>query len=876
MEHLKIFSFYTGLLVQIIFIPFHCLGQTPIPFYDDDLNVAPNWQGNIGHFVINEHHQLQLLAPEAGKSYLSTPSLAINDAVWEVYVELDFNPSSNNYARIYLVADNPDLSGPLNGYFVMLGGSEDEISLYKQQGQALTKIIDGEDKRLDFSNVKLKLQVLRSHQGAWQLWSAVGDTTQFVQEGEVVDNDVVSSLFSGVFCTYTATRADKFRLDNFIVLGEAFIDTIPPDLSNIECLSHHTLRLTFSEPLDPSSVGTLADFEISPDIGLPKAAVLEKDDPYSVLLSFQGSFKMGKTYTLSIQHVRDTVGNKIQNRTMPFLFFLEGKAQFREVVINELMANPTPRVGLPEAEYIELLNRGEYAYNLADWRIADDRSQGIIKDYLLLPGDYVILCALADTALFKGYGNTLGVSPWPTLNNEGDNISLINNEHILIDQVNYNTNWYKSAIRSKGGYSLEMIDPLNPCSQEDNWKASMQDDGGTPGRINSVFARKPDLKGPELERVFPQSADTLLLYFNESIDTAAITSAAFFINKKPIRANVGLGVPVTSTIELVLETPLEAGVAYSIEVHKIKDCNGNYIGAESNKRTFGLLESAGTADVIINEVLFNPRVNGVDFVEIYNNSTKYLNLKGWMLANTSIEQEAGLEIIDNRKAFIKEDFLFGPREFLVLTSSIDKTLENYPQGKNMLEMSALPSYPDKEGTVIVLNEANKQIDRFDYSDKFHSPILDKKDGVSLERIAYDGPTQDAHNWTSAASTHSFATPGSYNSQSRRMGEIEGEIKVAPKVIAPDGNGLDDYTTIQYSFRNQNYVANVYVFDAEGRIVNKIAEQTTLGSQGFFTWTGVDDYQRKVKVGVYMIYLQVFNLNGEVKIFKEPIVIGKKL
>lgn len=873
MEHLKSFSFHIALLIPIVLIRFHCLGQPPPQGSD---GTDPIWQGDINHFIISEPLQLQLMADKAGKSYLSMSSTAINNATWEIYVELDFNPSSANYARIYLVSDNPDLSGPLNGYFVMVGGSEDEVSLYKQQEHTITKIIDGVDKRLDLSKVRLKLKVLRSDQGEWQLWSAVGDTTLFSQEGTVTDRDIVSSLFSGVLCAYTITRADKFYFDSFIVSGETFLDATPPDLLNIRCSSYHTLQLTFSEPLAPSSLETLTNFKIAPDIGVPQKAVLEKDSANIITLSFQQPFKMGGIYTLSLKNISDTVDNKIMELSEPFLFFLEGKAKFREVVINEIMANPSPKVGLPEVEYLELLNKGETAFNLSGWHIADDKTKGVLNDYLLLPGGYLILSPMADTALFKAYGHTLGVSPWPALNNEGDNISLVNAENILIDQVNYSKSWYKSAIRSGGGYALEMIDPLNPCSQEGNWEASRHSHGGTPGQVNSVFARKPDLKGPELEKIFPKSADTLFLYFNENLDTAAIASMEVLIDKKPVQARVSLGILETSSIRLVLESPLAIGRKYRIEVNKAKDCNGNYINTEKNKLSFGLLQNAEKGDVIINEVLFNPKVNGVDFVEIYNNSTKYLNLKEWMLANTSIENETGLEMIDNRKAFTKEDLLFGPGEFLVLTSSIDKTLASFPQGENMLEMSSLPSYPDKEGTVIVLNSANEQIDRFSYSDKFHSPILAKTDGVSLERIAYNSPTQDPYNWASAASTHSFATPGKYNSQSRQMREIDGEIEVSPKIITPDGNGLEDYTTIQYAFRNQHYVANVYVFNNEGIIVNKIAEQTTLGLQGFFTWAGVDDYQKKVKVGIYMIYMEVFDLNGEVKVFKEPIVIGRKL
>src|SRR5690606_32885285 len=101
--------------------------------------------------------QLQLNATSAGISYISTPSQSINNAQWEIYLEMDFNPSSSNYARIYLVSDEQDLSSALNGYFVMVGGTQDEISLYKQKGNSFFKLIDGEDKRLDQASIQAKI-----------------------------------------------------------------------------------------------------------------------------------------------------------------------------------------------------------------------------------------------------------------------------------------------------------------------------------------------------------------------------------------------------------------------------------------------------------------------------------------------------------------------------------------------------------------------------------------------------------------------------------------------------------------------------------------------------------------------------------------------
>lgn len=873
-------EFQKGLFPKALFclavfflLTFKVQGQFVDDFEDGDFTHNPSWLGGVQDFIVNENGQLQLNAQGAGISYLSTPSLSINDAQWEIYLEMDFNPSASNYVRIYLVSDQKDLSGHLDGYFVMVGGTDDEVSLYKQKGNQLYKIIDGKDKRLDMNKVQAKIKVTRDEEGLWQLWSAVVDTAAYVLEGSEIDSEIEKSAYSGIYCAYTATRSDRFYFDNFSVSGDPFVDKVPPALLGVHGVAYDTLQLIFSESLALSSV-FLESFKITPAAGLPKSFVFHHDNSI-IKLALSKPMQVGTEYTVSVEGIADMAGNSVASLSASFLFYLEGMPGFRDVVINEMMVDPSPTVGLPDSEYIELLNVGDEAYNLSGWRVVDDRTQGVLSEFMLLPGGFVILSPVSDTLAFQAYGPTIGVSPWPSLNNDSDQVRLLRKDGQLIDQVNYSDRWYKSSIRNQGGYALEMIDPFNPCSQEDNWKASMDKDGGTPGKTNAVFASKPDLKGPELQQVFPKDAQTLLLTFNEGIDTMSLSQTEIRINGQTIRHTTVLS-PDDALLELHLETPLTEGKAYLLEILRIKDCNGNYINKEMNRFEFGLIESAQPGEVMINEVLFNPRVGGVDFVEIYNHSSKYLNAKGWMLANTAIEQETGEEVVHSRNHIIQEDLLVPPQTFLALTTSIAKTLEYHPKAKNMLEMRNMPSYPDKSGTVILLDATNEQLDRFDYSESYHSAILSDVEGVSLERIAYDEPTQDPNNWASAASTHAFATPGEYNSQSRRLAAIEGEVKVSPSVISPDSDGFNDYATIQYNFSKHHYVASIYVFDSAGRMVKKVAEQMSLGTTGFFSWDGTDQQLKRVKVGIYMVYFQLFDMTGEIKIFKEPIAVGYRM
>ena len=106
-------------------------------------------------------------------------------------------------------------------------------------------------------------------------------------------------------------------------------------------------------------------------------------------------------------------------RTIVLLFPLGMAAQQPQrydVVIQEIMADPSPAVGLPEAEYVELRNRSSAPVNLLGSRITTSSSvSGMIGNFLLQPDSVVILCAAAQVASFSKYGTTISVPSFPGL-----------------------------------------------------------------------------------------------------------------------------------------------------------------------------------------------------------------------------------------------------------------------------------------------------------------------------------------------------------------------------------------------------------------------------------------------------------------------------
>ncbi|MCO6499968.1 MAG: lamin tail domain-containing protein [Vicingus serpentipes] len=576
-------------------------------FSDSNFSVNPAWSGDTNFYEVDTTYQLHLNAvAQADVSFLSTPSTAINNATWEFLVKMDFNPSSSNYAKVYLVANQANLKNTLNGYFVKIGNTADEISLYRQDGLVETKIIDGIDNRLNTLKVNCRIKVTRDSLGAWQVFSDTTGSTNFTLEGGAFDNTYNSSLYFGVFSKYTSTRSTLFYYDDFNVLGDGFIDNTPPQLDSLLVIDEKNLVLYFNEDVELNSSQNNLNYTVDLGVGNPAIATRDLANNSLVHLTFSNTFTNGTNYTLTINNIKDTANNTIVS-------------------------------------------------------------------------------------------------------------------------------------------------------------------------ISALFTY------------------------------------------------------------LVLDPPV--------------------IG-----------------DLIINEVLFNPFIGGSDFVELYNNSNKIINLKGWNLAN--LERDS----IDNYKLITDTFRLIFPKEFILLSKDVYNISTEYVNSveSTFLKMTSFPTYNNDEGDVYLLDVSNQVIDYFHYSEDMHFPLLNNVEGVSLERINYNRPTNEITNWHSAAEAVGFATPGYENSQYQQQNDNDDEFFIDPLTFSPNNDGVDDVVNISYHFSDPGYVANVVVYDAKGRLVKKLIQNQLLSVKGIFSWDGVDENNEKARIGIYIIYIEAFDLTGNVKSFKRTAVLASQL
>jgi hypothetical protein len=190
-------------------------------------------------------------------------------------------------------------------------------------------------------------------------------------------------------------------------------------------------------------------------------------------------------------------------------------------------------------------------------------------------------------------------------------------------------------------------------------------------------------------------------------------------------------------------------------------------------------------------------------------------------------------------------------------------------------MSTLPSLPDDRGDLIIFNQQGKTVDEVKYDEGWHFPLLHNKEGIALERIDPGKPTQSKDNWTSASSASGYGTPTYRNSQYKETGNSNGTISVVPLLFSPDNDGLDDFCFIHYEMNEPNYVANIFIFDLNGRLLRRLYNNATLSQRGDLRWDGLGEGGRSLSAGIYVIYTEVFNLEGKSKRFKNVVTLAKK-
>ncbi len=629
------------------------------------------------------------------------------------------------------------------------------------------------------------------------------------------------------------------------VFGRA-TETNPPQVYFGGVESANSIRVTFSEEMN---AGTLTDtsFEVA---DLTVGSIDVSVDRMSAKIFFESDLQEDQLYELQVIGPEDCSGNGLVSTMLTF--GIGATPTFGDIVITEIMADPDPGNGLPATEYLEIYNRTDKLLRIDQVRWTDGNSSSGAFPGIILPGEFLLVVPSAAVEDFLGI-NPVPISPWPGLNNAGEKIALVANDE-LIFEISYEVDWH-DAEKQDGGYSLEMRDPDNLCGGDQNWGSSTNELGGTPGTRNSIAMAIPDNLGPNLLAARAVTADSVVLQFDEPLHPLNLIEVSISNDIAILDTTLTVN---SQFLSFQVATNLQQGFEYQVSVPLAQDCLGNFIRQSTTSLILPFPPELD--DILLSEILFNPRTDGFDFVELFNASGDFVELNGLEIGNA------------NEDNILLGPYILEPSGYVAITQSKSSLQLFYPgtAEENVLEVTRLPSFPNNEG-VVTIYKNDQRLDSLYYLDDFHNSLLEDVDGVSLERIAFDAPNS-SENWTSAASVEGFATPGYANSQQMDLSAFVDPVQAEPKVFVP--GSANSFTTINYEFETAGSFANIYLYDQNGRLVKTLGEGVLLNTDGFVTWDGSSNGGSVARAGYYVIVFEVFGNSGAAEIFKETVVVGR--
>jgi len=432
----------------------------------------------------------------------------------------------------------------------------------------------------------------------------------------------------------------------------------------------------------------------------------------------------------------------------------ERPASFNDIVINEIMYAPST----DEPEWIEIFNKSNRTYNLKNWKIGDNSSLTTIStgDLNLNPNEYLVISDDATITNFYTVSSQWVAKSLPSLSNSGDQIILKDNQNRKIDSLSYQPSWGGNT----GGKSLERVSTQLSSTESSNWKSSTSNFKATPGRINSVTTKNKDLSVKQFVLVGGFAEVGRQIQLKAAVENLGTDNVNSFAVKFYRDINNNLIGEQNELISEELQQNITAGQTKEFILNTTNFAAGNnhfLVIVEYGEDQF--LENNSTAlnitgyvinelrgDLVINEIMYAPNSPEPEWVEVYNRSSRIINMLGYKIADDAATTRV-----------INSSLVINPGNYLVIAkdSSIVTLHNNIP----ILRISTFASLNNSGDRVMLLDSLNRVIDSLDYKSSWGG-----SSGKSLERIDANRSSVDSTNWKTSTAVNR-STPGYFNSAS---------------------------------------------------------------------------------------------------------------
>jgi len=862
-------------ILLAIFLPYMAFGQVIENFESGNIE---NWvQSSDGHWSSDSsdcisgrfslHHSYD--NNNAGSDQIGTliSNLHVSEGLtrWSFLIRHGYNPSTSNNWSVFLLSDSKPsdmiVNSATNGFVlgINLSGSDDTLRLWKLKNGQLTTVANSHinwQTSIGVTDVA-KIVVERTMEGNWSI-EVYMLNEDLVGSGSGTDTELFSNDWFGILYRYSSSCDRLLWFDDLTINGKFYEDIKAPSVSGYRISGMNSIEITLNE-IPADEFISAENFSLNDTDNSVFSVNKIHDQTFKI--QFADIFNNKKSNTLIISSICDGSGNCDHNIQV---IFTPVWTEPGDVIISEIMADPIPEVSLPEKEYFELTNRTKFPFNLKKWKLLSQNQEYVFQEKIIQPGEILIVCLSQDTSYFKEYGKVIGLKQFPALTDGGRILCLCDSLDNLIHGVEYSSKWYNDELKSRGGWSLEMIDSRFPFNYEKNWTASLSRKGGTPGKVNSVSRNNPDIQFYGVQNVFPNDSLTISVRFSEPVFNLCENISSIAIAGKEIDT-IYPADPLLRKFALKLGAPLKKREEYKLIIAgEITDFTGNKI--QRGIYFFGLTEPPAEKDILFNELLFNPLPGDPDYLEIFNCSGKIIDASRLQLISVNVEtgDTSQLYHVSDEKRVIM------PGAYYAITTEGEKVTNRYfsADPEYLFIVESLPSMPDDEGHLVLYNMELDKIDEVIYNEDMHYSLLSGVEGIALEKIKPFYVSETEANWHSASEDSGWGSPGAKNSMFTKDTQSTDMVLLSSSKISPDNDGFEDILDIAFQLKGKGNVVSVTIFDETGSFVKKVAENMFLGSEASLIWDGTTEEGSLVNTGIYIVFITLFDDTGKINRWKK--------
>lgn len=535
--------------------------------------------------------------------------------------------------------------------------------------------------------------------------------------------------------------------------------------------------------------------------------------------------------------------------------------KYGDIVFNEIMANPKGAAGLPEVEYIELYNRTDSTLQLKDWILSYGESRYKITYGEIAAKDYIILSKESNAQLWDEaeiYKRT-DMPRFPILANSGKKLFLYDAGGELVAYTHYTEERYHNNFKSKGGFSIERIDADNINDAAMNWTATNSLQGGTPAQANTVAAECKDREAASFLHSETISADIIRLHFNAPLNIASATDENNYnlAGEGPKIYKIYCDTTYHSFVDLHFSPELKEHDRLRLEMNNIKQVDGTEIMLPEAIELM-LPHEATEKELVFNEILFDSR-NTCEYVELYNLTDHTITTANLSFATIGKEGQ-----YDKTSQLCSTNMDIPPHSYHVFTRDTTTLRKTWGTKAWQSTLCNLPSLKNEGSTIAIINQSAEEIDVAIFTPAIYPSTGHGSSDTASEKVNPQLASNNTSNWLPATAQSNYGTPGKENSQ---YTPLENEPKnnrftLQDDFMTPDNDGQNDYAIINYTMENGGYIANIKIFDSKGREVARPVNREILSTEGSLIWNGEDSQGNILKPGIYIIYVEAHNENGD--------------